>query len=276
MEDIEFIGTLRGELQQAMEREGGVTRRRSRRYRRPVAIASLAFVAVAGLGSAVTIYASTVPTPQEKLVATILDGMKGTQLSNVSVGDVPSGMAAPTDSKWLDVTVPANVAPPDDVKATWETMLMAAAYEDQAASYGAPDIAGWTINDPAGSSKGTFFLQGNRTPVTQTTADAAAAIQANLQNLGLTELSISFEQPDGLAPIVIAQVEDPAAWLAKGYSESDIFGPDHYVGTFFELLDSNSDVVLAAGHSDFITGGTVYTAPKYRSQSTIGTVQQSG
>ena len=266
MEEIEFLRLLKRDLLRSTV---------SDRWRPPdrvstrLAVIAVLIVAAASAGAGRISLVASADTPQQALLQSILGGMN-TDLTNAAIVQPPAGMVANPGTEWLSVTVPTTLSPPDHVKATWEAMPIAGAYNARASSADVEPLAGWTISDPTGSSQDTFNEVADVTAPGRSTSAIDTLIRSNLATVGLRPLSITFEQPDGPAPVVVAQTTDPAGFMAAGHTTQDIFGTLNYPGTYLQVIDMSGNTVFAARLSTYTHGGTSWTQPAHDSTSALG------
>jgi hypothetical protein len=151
---------------------------------------------------------------------------------------------------------PADSA--DSVLAQWQAYLIAAVYEGTATSVGAPSLGGVTYEHVA--SDGSVEYDGSGTAGGMDAANPNSKVAetsvteeltTELQGIGLTIVSVDYETPSGVAPVVVAQSTDAAAVVKKYPRVGGILFTDdrsQVEGFYIEVLDENEVPFEADGY----------------------------
>jgi hypothetical protein len=145
-------------------------------------------------------------------------------------------------------------------------MLLAGAYNAEAVQYGYPQLAGIKESYADGSfdALDTFAESAPLGSAPSSESAAAAQIDQNLVSANLTPVSVTFEHPDLLAPVVVASTSNPTTYMANRAS-IDIFGDAAYEGELLEVEDSQTGAVFFVwGDSPRTQGVVSWTAPQYQ------------
>ncbi len=228
----------------------------------------------AGCGAAVTSRhgrADASSPTSASVLSAVYAGMTNAVISDPTIISPPQGLQAGSGQVWVAVVLPADATPgagfnpADTVRAGWEAMMLMGAYNAKASAVGLATAAG--VRETY--ANGTFSGDDSITPAAVTgtpissQSQAVAQIDQGLAAAGLTPISITFELPDLMAPVVIARTSDPQAFMNNRKSD-DIFGDMAYEGALLEVQDSSGNLVFAWGDSPRTQGVVSWVAPAYR------------
>jgi hypothetical protein len=206
-------------------------------------------------------------SPEQNLLDSLAAKL-GTTLASAKVTAPPSDAADTAPLSWLTATLPSTASFGDEVRPKWEAMLLVGAYDAEAGSAGVGQLSGFSVIDPSHrTADGASAVLSARTsivditPTTATTAAIADAERSNLEQLGLRVNVVSVLDADGPAVIADVTVSDPNAFLARAYTQAELFGSDQYSGTLLIVRDESGAIEVATAHSDRISGGTTWVAP---------------
>lgn len=224
-------------------------------------LVALGCVVVAATGcGAQSVADSTKTTAASVATSTNPSGLSSSDLivsATIVPAPTPDAYGIPRDSTWEDVVTNAATGP-ETSAAEWEAELIGQADRTTAAANAAAPLEGVTITQ-AGSVAGMGLIEqgpfesaspaADGPNVVLSTADLTVRVASGLQALGLTEVSLSFEQhkPLGPAPLVVGEWNgDPAQFVQQhpyAAEEIDVSGAP----IFLEVVDSSGSPIEAIG-----------------------------
>ncbi len=188
-----------------------------------------------------------------------------TCLQSLQVLDTPptGDPANATSPGWLIATFSTDLSFPDQAVAQWGADMIAGDYNTRCAGSQAICIGGVSTQ---GSGDGPVSNAASSTIVTQDIPQPVSsepvitsAITANAASLDVTVESVSFDQLDGLVPIVVVQAPSDAAAVA--FQKGALFGSLSLVGSLIEVEDSDGTPLVIDGTSPRTQSFAGWVAP---------------
>jgi hypothetical protein len=219
---------------------------------------ALSFAAVSGTAS------SALPNAgkDNALLASVVERVK-TDLSSVTVGPPPASVSAAANSAWLDATHPAGQTPADLDQEAWYAYLIAGAYGAQCSTQGADCLDGYVFQGSkgpeSGDSSGRIYMQ-TLTPSSATPEELSGTITKRLAADGISNPSISFVKPYGLAAIVEVKSNDPQTTI-DDLNTGAVFSGLGLDGYLMRIVDSNGETVSLEAVANRAQSGQGYLKP---------------
>lgn len=206
---------------------------------------------------------------QNDIVRAILVGLANTPITAVSFGTPPPAMAEAepaviTPTAWLYFTIATGGDQVRQFEGEWEADLVAGNYRDRAGALGVPQIRGYSFSYilPDGvvmPGPAAALPPSVDTPID--IGDAAhltSLIQERLTDAEteagvISDASISYVQPHGLAPVVKVVARDPGH-AARYFMGHGLF--DGMEGGCLELRDDQGALVLATAGTARLRNGS--------------------
>lgn len=216
--------------------------------------------------------------PAATALASALNRMSGSQISQASVGSPPSGPPAQSypGATWFyaRVTAPA-VKDGRAIEALWQADLVQGAVAEAAGSSSDlhDTIVGSSLSvlQPDGSIVEADGGMGDVARGQRFTTEQDSAIQTNvagaLTQYGLTQISVRIFHARTPAIAVIASTSDPVA-TAHEYEDivaSLVGSSPRYEGYYLELRDSSGGVIVRASAAFRTGAGRFWVNPAYAS-----------
>jgi hypothetical protein len=195
---------------------------------------------------------------QRSLMAKVLAGIDGRLVPAVRIlqnaSPLPASNHAPRVRLAFAFPRSAGVA---SQLAAWEARLVAGAFRDESRRLGLPKVIEATMAYPDyGPISLHLFGPQVANPIPGDATHLTAQIERSLRRMHLHPITILFARPSGLAPIVIAETNDPSAALAHWRPDGWPVDDSKYEGLFFEVVNSERRPVFFYAHTTRVPGGT--------------------
>jgi hypothetical protein len=184
---------------------------------------------------------------QRTLLGSIMRGIDSHEVPAVAIGQPPPRYAAKARS-WLTFTLPPTQTHPQF--GVWESWLAGGVFRDLSRARGLPEVYGYSIHSaPTSASASGRFGHAAAHPASRVDAGMlTVSIERGLAKAGLSLVSLSFAQPLGLAPIIVARTYDSSA-DTKGWRPQiiPVSSDSQLEGGYFEVVDKSGKVVFFVG-----------------------------
>lgn len=215
-------------------------------------------------------------TTPAQLMQAIMDRLASPRLRSVELGAPPAGYSGTYPWLYFNANHSGDA---DGMLADFEALLAAGTYTHEAAADGIARASGVSYVDlsSAGCSASTqadsclggeWAISPDADRSVPTSPDAAtldATIRSRLARLGLSPISVTFDQTDAnLAPVVVAEISDPTALPPDNWESirNVAIGPDSaFEGMYFELVDSKGQAVAATAVDTILGIGISWRPP---------------
>jgi hypothetical protein len=158
---------------------------------------------------------------QQQIVRGILSRMPNNSLTKVAI--VPRTYMG-TDGVALEFESQAG----DLTRSQWEEALVAGAFRSRSEAAGLTPVVGYPTESPSSSPPG------------DTAPEIEARVRAAASSAKADIIDVQVDEPNGFAPAVILQVDDPARFLAERLMPFlNKIGWRDYEGSYVDVIDSN-------------------------------------